>query len=54
MSGDPIHEILKRGEGFGHREHLELTWRYLEDHDPAQDGALVAAAIQEVAAAHGG
>jgi hypothetical protein len=54
MSGDPIlHEILERGEGFGHRQHVELTWRYLEDHDPARAQQLVAEAIRQVAAAHG-
>jgi hypothetical protein len=54
MSGDPIlHEILARGEGFGHRQHVELTWRYLEDHDPEAARVLVADAIRRVAAAHG-
>jgi hypothetical protein len=54
MSGDPIlHEILARGEGFGHRQHVELTWRYLEDHDPAGAQLLVAEAIRQLAAAHG-
>jgi hypothetical protein len=54
MSRDPIlHEILERGEGFGHRQHVELTWRHLEDHDPASAQLLVAEAIRQVAAAHG-
>jgi len=54
MSVDPVlHEILARGEGFGHREHLELTWRHLADHEPEAAGALVASSIREVAAAHG-
>jgi hypothetical protein len=54
MSGESIlHEILARGEGFGHRQHVELTWRYLEDHDPEAATLLVADAIRRVAAAHG-
>jgi hypothetical protein len=54
MTGEPIlHEILARGEGFGHRQHVELTWRYLKDCDPEIAPALVADAIRQVAAAHG-
>jgi hypothetical protein len=54
MTGDSIlHEIIARGEGFGHRQHLELTWRCLEDHEPEGATAIVAAAIRQVAAAHG-
>jgi hypothetical protein len=54
MSGESIlHEILARGEGFGHRQHVELTWRYLEDHDPEAARMLVADAIRRVADAHG-
>jgi hypothetical protein len=48
-----LHEILARGEGFGHRQHVELTWRCLEDHTPDQALAIVADAIRHVAAAHG-
>lgn len=54
MGGDPLlHEMLARGEGFGHRQHLELTWRYLKEHDPDTAWVLVADAIRQVAAAHG-
>jgi hypothetical protein len=54
MSDESIlHEILARGEGFGHRQHVELTWRYLEDHDPEAARMLVTAAIRKLAAAHG-
>lgn len=54
MTGDPIlHEILARGGGFGHRQHVELTWCYLDEHDPDAARLLVADAIREVAAAHG-
>jgi hypothetical protein len=49
-----LHEIIGRGEGFGHRQHVELTWRYLGLHDTADDAAdAVAEAIRQVAAAHG-
>lgn len=53
MSRTVLHEILARGEGFGHRRHLELTWRYLEDHEPDDALKMVAEAIRQVAAAHG-
>jgi hypothetical protein len=54
MSGNPIlQEILARGEGFGHRQHLELTWRCLAEHGPEAAGVRVADAIRQVAAAHG-
>jgi hypothetical protein len=54
MSQDPIlHEILSRGDGFGHRQHVELTWRYLEDHEPEAACVHVADAIRQIAAAHG-
>jgi hypothetical protein len=48
-----LHEILGRGEGFGHRQHVELAWRYLAMHDPDLAADAVAAAIRQVAAAHG-
>jgi hypothetical protein len=49
-----LHEILGRGEGFGHRQHVELAWRYLGLHDDAGDAAgAMAAAVRAVAAAHG-
>lgn len=48
-----LHEILGRGEGFGHRQHVELAWRLLAAHDAAQAADAVAAAIRQVAAAHG-
>jgi len=48
-----LHEILARGEGFGHRQHIELAWRYLAARGPAGAADAVAAAIRELAAAHG-
>jgi hypothetical protein len=48
-----LHEILGRGEGFGHRQHLELAWRYLDTRGPDEAAVAVSAAIRQVAAAHG-
>lgn len=48
-----LHEILGRGEGFGHRQHVELAWRYLAMHGADQAADTVAGAIRQVAAAHG-
>jgi hypothetical protein len=48
-----LHEILCRGEDFGHRQHVELAWRFLARHDPEQAADRVAAALRQVAAAHG-
>jgi hypothetical protein len=48
-----LHEILGRGEGFGHRQHVELAWRYLAGHQVDEAADAVAAAIRQVAAAHG-
>jgi hypothetical protein len=47
-----LHEILGRGEGFGHRQHVELAWRYLAMHDAETAADVMAAAIRQVAAAH--
>jgi hypothetical protein len=47
-----LHEILGRGAGFGHRQHVELAWRYLGRHDAGVAADSVAAAIAAVAAAH--
>ena len=48
-----LNEILGRGEGFGHRQHVELAWRLLAMHGTDQAAEGVAAAIRQVAAAHG-
>jgi hypothetical protein len=49
-----LHEILSRGDGFGHRQHVELAWRYLAQHDtPAAAADAMTEAIRAVAAAHG-
>jgi hypothetical protein len=48
-----LHEILGRGQGFSHRQHLELAWRYVAMHGADQAADVVAGAIRQVAAAHG-
>ncbi|HEX4832299.1 MAG TPA: hypothetical protein VH478_14545 [Trebonia sp.] len=49
-----LHEVLGRGDGFGHRQHVELAWRLLAGHDGEQAAAdAMAAAVRQVAAAHG-
>jgi len=48
-----LHEVLRRSDGFGHREHLELAWRYLDVHDFSQAADTMGEAIRQVAAAHG-
>ncbi len=56
MDGDDrqvLHDILGRGAGFGHRQHVELAWRYLAAHDADAAADSVAAAIRQVAEAHG-
>lgn len=45
--------ILGRRGGFGHREHLELTWRYLQLYDADEAHRAVTAAIRHVASLHG-
>ena len=44
--------VLTRGE-FGHREHLELAWSYLQIYDVAATHRAVRAAIRHLASAHG-
>jgi hypothetical protein len=48
-----LHEILGRGHGFGHRQHVELAWRYLGEHGFSQAADAMAEAIRQVATAHG-
>ena len=38
---------------FGHREHIQLAWRELRDHEPEEALRRVEAAIRHLAAAHG-
>jgi hypothetical protein len=39
--------------GFGHREHLELAWRYLEKYPLERAKRVMAAAIRHLAGRHG-
>jgi hypothetical protein len=48
-----LHDILGRGAGFGHRQHVELAWCYLARHDADQAADCVTAAIRQIADAHG-
>ncbi len=48
-----LQAILARGQGFGHVEHLELAWRYLERLPLAAAEAAMASAIRHLAQAHG-
>lgn len=48
-----LQSILARRQGFGHREHLELAWHYLQDYDLQQAHRVVASAIRQVADLHG-
>jgi hypothetical protein len=38
---------------FGHREHVQLAWSELRDHEPREALVRVEATIRHVAAAHG-
>lgn len=48
-----LRRILDRGAGFSHREHIELAWCYLGEHDIEGANRVVAAAIRHVARLHG-
>ena len=50
---EPLHTVLSRGDGFGHREHLELAWRYLDALPVAEAQQAMSQAIRHLAAAHG-
>jgi hypothetical protein len=44
---------LSTGSGFGHRQHLELAWRYLRGTELETTERLMGAAVRHVATAHG-
>jgi hypothetical protein len=48
-----LEAIIGARHGFGHREHLELVWRYLGQHDLATTQNLTEDAIRHVAVSHG-
>src|SRR5690348_17057810 len=49
----PLHAVLSRGDGFGHREHLELAWRYLDALPVTGAQDAMAQAIRHLASEHG-
>lgn len=50
---DILEAIVAARGGFGHREHLELVWTYLQRYDAEAAHRAVAAAIRHLASAHG-
>ena len=48
-----LERIVRERRGFGHREHLELTWSYLRSYPFARAASAAAAAIRHVAGLHG-
>lgn len=45
--------ITEARGGFGHREHLELAWSYLQMYDVPEASEAMAAAIRHLARQHG-
>ncbi len=50
---DILRRILDSSAGFGHREHIELAWRYLGHHDVDDANEAIGEAIRHVASLHG-
>jgi hypothetical protein len=50
---DILRSVVARRGDFGHREHLELTWRYLERYEADEAQRAIAFAIRQLASAHG-
>jgi hypothetical protein len=48
-----LRSVLEARGRFGHREHLELAWRYLHMTDLSGAERLMASAIRDVANSHG-
>ena len=48
-----LEEIIATRGSFGHREHLELAWSYLQIYSSDQAAAAMVAAIRHVAREHG-
>lgn len=48
-----LQSIVGTRGGFGHREHLELVWNYLQIHDVDETPRVIGAAIRHLAGAHG-
>jgi hypothetical protein len=50
---DILRSILSGRGGFGHREHLELAWNYLDVYEPDEAHDVMASAIRQLARLHG-
>jgi hypothetical protein len=50
---DILESIVAARGAFGHREHLELAWSYLQRYEAEEAQRAVASAIQHLATAHG-
>jgi hypothetical protein len=48
-----LSKVLRERTGFGHREHLELAWSYLQDDEFAIASQKMSDAIRHVVEAHG-
>jgi hypothetical protein len=48
-----LEQILESRGGFGHREHLELAWSYLNAYSSDDAAEIMTAAIRHVARMHG-
>ncbi len=48
-----LEAVVGKAGKFGHREHVELAWRYLDRHPLAAAKQAMASAIRHVAAQHG-
>lgn len=49
----PLEDLLGRERAFGHRQHVDLAWRYLHMTDQITAEAWMREAIQHVARKHG-
>lgn len=47
-----LERVLTAAGGFGHREHVELAWRYLERYELPRAQQTMAEAIRRLAARH--
>jgi hypothetical protein len=47
-----LSQIIKMRGGFGHREHLELAWIYLDRYSIDEAGEAMVAAIRHIAQLH--
>jgi hypothetical protein len=50
---EPLNRVLQQHSSFGHRQHVELAWVYLQSNDQATAEELMRCAIRHVASVHG-